>query len=33
MKINVTIKGKHQEFLNQVVRDYSLGGTDQASGP
>ena len=30
MKINVTLKGKHQEFLNQVVRDYSLGGTDQA---
>ena len=30
MKIHVTLKGKHQEFLNRVVRDYSLGGSDQA---
>ncbi len=30
MKINVTVKSNHQEFLKQVVRDYSLGGTDQA---
>ena len=30
MKINVTVKGSHQDFLNQVVTDYSLAGTDQA---
>ena len=30
MKIDVTVKSNHQEFLNQVVRDYSLGGSDQA---
>ncbi|MEE2717601.1 MAG: hypothetical protein VX610_09265 [SAR324 cluster bacterium] len=30
MKIDVTVKDNHQEFLNQVVRDYSLEGPDQA---
>ena len=30
MKINVTVKGDHQEFLNNASNDYSLGGADQA---
>ena len=30
MKIDVTVKSTHQEFLNEVVRDYSLGGADHA---
>ena len=30
MKINVTVKGDQQEFLNNASNDYSLGGADQA---
>jgi len=30
MKINVTVKDDHQEFLNNASNDYSLGGADQA---